>query len=243
MKKLLIFAGTTEGRQLAQHFQTRYDITLHVATEYGSVLAGEKAAHGRMSADEMQKWIEKNHFELVVDATHPYAKQVSENIEKACGRARVRGIRLLREKSAPEGCICVPTAQACAEQLCRMPGNVLLATGSKELDVYTAVPQFQDRLYVRILPTLDSISRAQSLGYRTAHIIAMQGPFSKELNKALFCQFNIDILVTKDGGKEGGFTQKHLAAQEAQVATVLITRPKEEGLDMQDVIRILEEMA
>ncbi len=243
MKKLLIFAGTTEGRQLAERFRERYALTLRVATEYGCELAKDGAQCGRMSAEEMQVYLLKHHIDIVVDATHPYAKEVSCNIKKSCENTGTRCVRLLRQESMAEGCVRVDSARECAQYLRDLPGRVLLTTGSKELDVFTEVPGYSERLFVRVLPTKESVERAAALGYRTAHIIAMQGPFQKELNVALLRQFDIEILVTKDGGKEGGFAEKLAAAQEVGAKVVLISRPSEEGHSLDEVVRMLEAWA
>ncbi len=241
MKKLLIFAGTTEGRRLGELFKAKYETTLSVATEYGGELAGENAHCERMNEEQMTKFICENSFDFVVDATHPYAKNVSENVKKSCERANVRFMRLLREKSDTKGCILTDSAENCVRILEKMNGNVMLTTGSKELDVYTKTDNYKERFFVRVLPTPDSVQRAAELGYKPSHIIAMQGPFSHELNVALFKQLNIAILVTKDGGMAGGFAEKISAANEAGVRVILLSRPCEEGLTMENVVAILEE--
>ena len=88
-----------------------------------------------------------------------------------------------------------------------MPGNVLLTTGSKELGVFASVTGFQSRFFARMLPMGTAVEEAAALGLPRGHIIAMQGPFTKELNVALIHQYHIDILVTKDGGTPGGFAE------------------------------------
>ncbi len=243
MKKLLIFSGTTEGRELYDMFKNKYDITLSVATEYGNVMAGQNAQVGRMDAEQMKNYICDNAFDMVVDATHPYATEVSKNIAVACEEKSAELLRLVRQKSDTNGVIIAKNAQECVALIDGMEGNVLLSTGSKELDVYAKVKDFANRLFVRVLPTVDSVARASRLGYKTSHIIAMQGPFSCELNTALIGQFNIKILVTKDGGQAGGFGEKLLAAQKAGVSTLLIRRPNEEGFLMREVVKMLEDKA
>ncbi len=243
MKKLLIFAGTTEGRQLAKQFQNRYEVGLRVATEYGEKLAGQPAQHGRMSENDMRDFLKENRFDIVLDATHPYAREVSANIKRSCESTGTQRIRLLRQESDIQGCVCVPSAQKAAEYLKETQGRVLLTTGSKELDVFRAVPAYEKRLFVRVLPTEDSVKKALDLGYPPAHIIAMQGPFTKELNVALLRQFEIEILLSKDGGKEGGFLEKWQAAHEVGAKLLLITRPQEEGMSLQEVQQRLEELA
>ena len=114
-------------------------------------------------------------------------------------------------------------------------GNVFLTTGSKDLDVFTHVPAYEKRLYVRVLPLRDSLERALFLGYAPGHIICMQGPFSTELNVAMFRQYKARFVVTKDSGKPGGFAEKQEAARMAGAQLIVVGRPPETGDSLQSV--------
>ena len=93
-----------------------------------------------------------------------------------------------------------------------------------------------ERLYVRVLPVLASLEKTAALGIPARHVIAMQGPFSKELNVALIREFGIQTLVTKASGAVGGFWEKIEAAQECGCEAVVIRRPVEEpGLSAEEV--------
>ena len=85
MKQVLIFAGTTEGRRLAECLAAaRIPASVCVATEYGETLLprAEGITHlmGRLDEGQMESLMKKEDFSCVVDATHPYAVAVSENI-------------------------------------------------------------------------------------------------------------------------------------------------------------------
>ena len=122
-------------------------------------------------------------------------------------------IRLLREQSTDTAdCIFVEDTAGAVEYLKQTEGNVLLTTGSKELKAFTALPDFEKRLYARVLSTPEVATMAASLGFVGKHLICMQGPFSKELNTAMLKQFDAAYLVTKDSGKVGGFEEKLLSA-------------------------------
>ena len=144
MGKLCVFAGTTEGRQLVE-FLTRQDchITACVATEYGETLLPEAenltvSAH-RLTEEEMEALFSRERFDLVIDATHPYARVVTENLEAACSRTGTRYLRLLRETGeAPEDAVYVDTPAQAAEYLDSTAGNIMLTTGSKELQAFAA---------------------------------------------------------------------------------------------------------
>ncbi|EDN01189.1 precorrin-6A reductase [Pseudoflavonifractor capillosus ATCC 29799] len=236
--EILLFGGTTEGRMLAQWLDERGDkVTYCAATEYGGTLipegAGVTVHVGRLDQNGMAELLAAGHFDYVVDATHPYASVVSANLKGAAGEAGVPYLRLVREDVPDdESWFHAPDAKTAAEMLLGMEGNILLTTGSKELDCY-AVPGLRERVFPRVLPALDSLNRCLELGFPPAHIICMQGPFSKELNIAMMKQFNISVMVTKASGKNGGFWQKAAAAAEVRADLLLIDRPcPENGLTM-----------
>lgn len=243
--KLLLFAGTSEGRILAEKLVHLVGIeaTVCVATEYGRE-AGAFPAHfdvisRRLNEDEMKNLMIEGKFDLVVDATHPYALEATANIQKAAAPASVAYLRLLREEEElhVSGCHFFDTVQEAVAALRATSGNVLVATGSKELEAYTAVPDYVERLYLRVLPTVDSIEKCIRLGFLHSHIIAMQGPFSAALNRALMEQYDIRHIVTKNGGKEGGFAEKIEAAQDQGVEVLVIRRPiRENGMSFEEVL-------
>ena len=250
MKKLLIFAGTTEGRMLAQAMAEKgFAVTASVATGYGREVLpqGENLTvlTGRLDEGAMEGLLEKEGFCQVVDATHPYAQDVTRNIRQACEKVGTPYLRLLRPGSLlPSDALQANDTKEAARLLENMPGNVLLTTGSKELGVFASVTGFDSRFFARMLPMGTAVEEAAALGLPRGHIIAMQGPFTKELNVALIHQYHIDILVTKDGGTPGGFAEKCQAAQEGGARLLLIGRPPEEAGSMsyEQVVKRLEEL-
>lgn len=244
MKKILIFGGTTEGRSLSEALsKLHFDITVSVATEYGYSLMDQniKTIYGRMDAEEMKRFFISEKFDTVIDATHPYAIIATENIKKAAMDTGIKYMRLLREKSDTKGLIIVKDIAEAIEIINQNEGNILLSTGSKDLEAYTKVSDFSERVYPRVLPTVEAIEACDRLGYKKSNIIAMQGPFSKEINLALYRQFNIKILITKDGGKAGGFMEKIEAARECNLLSVVIKRSEEEGMSFKEILSAFKE--
>ena len=238
--RVLVFGGTTEGRELATWLGERggCQVVVSSLTEYGGSLVEDipnvTSLTGRMLPDDMERLMRDESFACVVDATHPYAAGVSESIAGAAGACGVPLLRVLRE-SEPEGpWEGVDSPAEAAQLIAQKTGPVMLTTGSKDLPLYVAaVPDFAERLYARILPVASSLAAADELSIPTSHIIAMQGPFSKELNMALIREFGIRTLVTKASGAAGGFWEKVEAAQECGCDLVVIHRPlDEEGLSM-----------
>lgn len=240
--RLLIFGGTTEGRILARRAGALgAEVTVSVATRVGAEeLAGEdgiRVLTGRLDRSGMEALLPS--FDLCVDATHPYAKLATAAIRVACGSTGTPCLRLLRPASQIEGAVCVPDCKAAAEFLTGRPGNILLTTGSKELSAFGWLDP--GRLYARVLPTHEGLAACEGLGLPHSHILALQGPFSQKLNEAMLEQYKIRWLVTKDGGRAGGFEEKLAAARHVGAELVLVERPPDEGKGLEEILQQIKE--
>lgn len=249
MCRILIFGGTTEGRLLAEYcHQQEIEAYVSVVSGYGADLLPESeylhVLSGRMAGDAMEGFMKRASIRAVFDATHPYAAEATRNIKEACGRARVSYLRVTRESAAAENpggdsgkgpaaafasqVVYVHSVEEAVGYLKDREGDILVATGSKELAAYTALPGYEERLYVRVLPSCAAISACEDIGIRGKRIIAMQGPFSEEMNRAMMRQLGVRYLVTKEAGTAGGFLEKLSAAEALSVTAVVIGRPLEE---------------
>ncbi len=271
MNKILIFGGTSEGRRLSEFLRSKnVNHIVSVATEYGSTLLNavpgdsetDQDGHGpapevlvgRLNADEMRELFRKKEIGLAVDATHPYAREATENIRHAAKEAGIPCLRLVRDAGLPDECsdpeddvflnkagfrlIRFENAAECAAYLETVPGHVLLTTGSKDLSVFCSKEDLRNRLTVRVLPVQESLGLCEKAGLKGHQITAMQGPFSAKMNLALIEECGALFLVTKDGGKTGGFPEKYQAAREAGIVLCVIGRPaEEEGCSYEEVCR------
>ncbi len=229
--RLVIFSGTSEGHALCRFLSARgARAAVYVATAYGQQvlepMEGISVHTGRLDTGEMAAALDAD--TLVIDATHPYAAVVSENLRAACGQTGAAYERLIRPALDADGVQTVPDTAAAVAWLNANGQSALLTTGSKELAAYTAVERYQERLFPRVLPSAEVLRTCEQLGFPGAHIIAMQGPFSHELNAALLRQTGARVLVTKDTGASGGFAEKLSAAREVGVAVLCIARPRAE---------------
>ena len=242
MYKICVFAGTTEGRELVERL-CRQNVLVRacVATEYGETLLSPAdnltVSARRLTTEEMAELFAAEGFALVVDATHPYASAVTENIAAACEETGTEYLRLLRRSGeTPEDAVFVPDIPAAVDYLNTVEGNILLTTGSKELARYADIRDFAGRVYARVLPMEDSLALCRGAGLPPSHVIAMQGPFSREMNVATLRSVGASFLVTKDTGAPGGFGEKIAAAREASARLVVIGRPPQrEGLPFEAV--------
>ena len=247
LSKILIFAGTTEGRKLSEHLCERgIEHTVCVATEYGEIVLHENPfAHvhmGRMDSEGMRSFFAEQKCKLIVDATHPYAAIVTENIKQAVYAfneahavtdnqadssisENIEYVRLKRDTDISadyDNIRYFEDNEACAKALNNTDGNILLTTGSKELSVYCKTSDVRERLYVRVLPGLESISLCMHNDITGKHILALQGPFSTQLNEALIDQYGIRCLVTKKSGAAGGFIEKIAAAKNKNIPVYIV---------------------
>ncbi len=255
-KQFLLFAGTREGRELAEYMiENNIALTVCVATEYGETVLKESEAlssgasandmlciqTGRMDAEEMVDFIRKLQPVAVIDATHPYADVVTKNIREACAATDTPYERMLRKESVMHpteeaGCCFFDNPSAAATWLEQQEGNILLTTGLKELPVFAGAISQKERIYARVLLQASVFEEMEACGLTKKQMICMQGPFSKEMNKATLQMCQARFLVTKESGAVGGFLEKVEAAQELGATCVVIRRPtKEEGLSPEEV--------
>ena len=247
MSKVLIFAGTTEGRRLAE-FLSENGISVYAcaATSYGKELLPEgenaAAAAGRLKQAEMAALIKEQQPLIVIDATHPYAASATENIKAACSETKTEYLRLIRRPAdiSDEDIIYAGSVADAVSKLEGTEGNILAATGSKELFEYTKLADYKERVYARVLSVPEVVKSCAMLGFEGKHLICMQGPFSKEMNTAVLRQYDCRYMVTKESGAAGGFEEKYEAAKECSAKLVVVGRPlKEEGLAFTEMKREL----
>ena len=202
-----------------------------------------KVLRGRMDRYQMEEFIRNQGIHLVIDATHPHARLVSEEIQEACGRTGVRLERCLRaegEQNKARDWVEVESIQEAVSFLSSVSGVIFATTGSKELEALCQIPDYQKRVYARVLPTSNVLKKCEKLGITGSHLIAMQGPFSTEMNTLFLRQTKAEWLLTKDSGRAGGFQEKMEAARENGTRVVVIRRPEEDGISLEEAMEVLK---
>lgn len=246
MCKILIFGGTTEGRQLCEEcIRNNIPAYVSVTTEYGAGLL-EKSGFvtvltGRKNAAEMSDFITTNAIELVIDATHPYAVEATENIQKACADCNAEYVRVKRESEHDAYGMYFENVGKAADYLNKTSGKILFTTGSKELSAFSRISDFSHRCAVRVLPAEGIVTQCTQLGIKPENIIAQKGPFTMEQNITHLKKYGADLLVTKESGRNGGFEEKAAAAKECAVKLVVISRQEENGVSVSQAVKILLE--
>ncbi|MEB1806462.1 MAG: precorrin-6A reductase [Bacillaceae bacterium] len=231
---IYVIAGTSDARELAITLRdAAYNIIASVVTDNAAISLREaniETVVGRLTAEEMTVFIEQRGIEMIVDASHPFAEEASKNAVEASRISGVPYIRYEREEyQGQTGKITHVSSYKEAALLAKeKKGTVMLTTGSKTLQIFTEhlLNVNGVRLIARMLPRKDNMEKCEELGVEQKNIVAIQGPFSKELNIALFKQYNVTLMITKESGKVGSVDEKVEAAKELNIPIVMISRPK-----------------
>lgn len=251
MNKVLIFSGTTEGRVLSEILAASgIECDVSVATEYGAAMMTEseniRILQGRMEVSTMKHMYNENFYQAVIDATHPYAVEVTKNIKESLIAYNIPYLRLLRDggKSSDSSFAYYSSVAECVKALKNTTGNILVTTGSKELSSFCRTKAMVPRIYARVLPSVESIETCKRNGVTGKQIIAMQGPFTEETNISQIKQYNISHIVTKESGQNGGEDEKLSAAKKTGIQCHIIERPKEnDSQGIYNTVEILEELS
>ncbi|MGG3889394.1 precorrin-6A reductase [Metabacillus fastidiosus] len=230
---ILFLAGTSDARELAVELnKTGLEVLATVVTESAAKSlqeAGINTQIGRLTAEDMSELIAEKGFQAVVDASHPFAEEASKNAIEAAKEADVPYIRYEREsqKFHDDKLVIVHDYEEAAKLAAKKRGVIMLTTGSKTLEIFTKelVGLEDTRLIARMLPRIDNMEKCAQLGVEQKNIVAIQGPFSKELNKALYNQYGVTLMITKESGKVGSVDEKLEAALECGIETIMIARP------------------
>ena len=236
-----IIGGTKDSRDIFEKLIEKTDrsILVSTATEYGGKLLEEyieknnndkrelKVVSERLSEEQMKELIKKENINLIVDASHPYAINVSNSVIKVKNETGIKYIRFERKMLdyGNENIEKFDSLEEVNEFVKKLEGkNILSTLGSNNLKDIKEMGE-NNNLYVRILPTTDSIKKAEDLGYLPSRIIAVQGPIDKVLNKAMLESYKIDYLITKESGATGGEQEKVEACRENGTTVLVVKRP------------------
>ena len=249
--KIVIFGGTSEGRLLSNELaKAGADVVVSVASDLGVEEQGAADGVAVVSGAKDEEGICEmiRGADMVIDATHPFAVIVTDNIRSAAEKTG-----LLRDESpaadketasaADKGDADIKYAkdpEDAAAIAGKIGGRVLLTTGSKDLALYAGVLD-PEQLCPRVLPVVSSIKACEDAGIPHKNIIAVQGPFSQALNAAVIRDYEINVMITKDSGAAGGFPEKISAAAECRIPVIVIMRPEEEGLSFDEILAVCRE--
>ncbi|MHA0044220.1 precorrin-3B C(17)-methyltransferase [Deinococcus sp. PEB2-63] len=236
--RVWVFAGTSDGSALAQAIAGEgLPVTLSVATALGASVAPQHPGvqlYGGPAGVQARRLALRG-ARAVVDATHPYAQAITAQLRGLCADLGVPYLRLERPSSLdpdPAGLddlSVVDDLNMAAAQAAARGGPVFLATGSRDLEAFwtafLAAGGLREQVFVRLTPQPDVLARALALGVPARNVSALIGPFSREFNEAQWRAQGIRTVITRDGGDEGGFDAKRLAARALDAGLIVLRRP------------------
>ncbi|WNS46555.1 precorrin-6A reductase [Paenibacillus sp. MMS20-IR301] len=231
---ILMLCGTSDARELALHL-SRQGLPVQASVVTPSAAerleaAGISARTGRLDMQAMISLLQEGGYRAVVDGSHPFALEAHAN---AIGAAAALGLPYFRYErqsliydSHPR-LILADSYEAAARRAKELKGPVMLTTGGKTLEIFAEAllgdPDI--RLTVRLLPCVENMEKCLALGIEQRNIIALQGPFSREMNEALYRQYDTKVMITKESGAEGSVDEKLQAALDMGLYVIMIVRP------------------
>lgn len=254
---IALILGTTEGKKILS-LLNRFtdDIFVSTATNYGGELLSDfkfKVLNTKpLDENGFEREIIKHSINVMIDASHPYAVEVTKNLMEACSKLKIEYIRYerpsaLAEFSNTESIKKVRKYEELGQALQGFEGCILNTTGSRNIEKIMNL-KLKNRIVHRVLPTVDSVQACISNGVKIDDIIAIKGPVSFELNKTFIKEYDAKGMILKDSGIEGGTVEKMKACMELGIMAFVIERDnstngtatysKEEAVDR--VLNILE---
>ena len=252
--KILILGGTKDSTNIITHIKENYDayILTTTTTEYGSRLAEEAGSDDTIARpllkEEIIEIIKKDNFDILIDATHPFAEHITQTSASIAKELKMPYVRFERPTLNLEN---IDTShihyansfdeagKLIADEF--IEGNVMHFAGANTMaDIVKYVST--DRFYPRILKVESSLRKCEELNIDPDHIIPMTGAASKEENVDLIERYSASVMITKESGEIGGVIEKIEAANETGIAIVMIQRPKIETLNENDIVNDLKEL-
>lgn len=233
LNAIWVYSGTSDGNALARRLaEEGWTVALSAATVYGAEVArracpGLHVEQGLGDVDARARWLAERGTRAIVDATHPHAAVIKP---KLMALAEKLGIPYLRYERDPgedfSGTVaCADMAEA-AQKAVALGRRIFLSTGSKDVSVFLQAPGAkQCQWFIRLTPDPDLIHRVEQQGIPRKHICAMQGPISQGMNEALWREWGIDCVISKDSGDVGGFSAKVAAARGLGIPLLVVQRP------------------
>lgn len=251
--KVMVMAGTSDARRIIQGLSSLgVDYVLATATtKHGGELAQNSGADevvtGRFNGLKLAEIIRSYDIDILVDATHPFASEATKNAVQAADVDGIEYIRFERPTlDLPETELIhkVNTFQEAAEEVQELINDddrIFHLAGVTTLH-YITKQISPKRVVARILPSKFSLKKCQEVGIPSENIVAMEGIFSKDFNKALLWEYDISAVVTKESGESGGTPSKIEAALELKIPVVMVMRPKVRELENKKIFNDPEEL-
>ncbi|UWG98464.1 precorrin-6A reductase [Dehalobacter sp. DCM] len=251
MSKSLVIAGTAEAKEvIIQLLKMNIEVSAVVTSRLGSQALADieniRIHQGRVSKQWIAGLLDSIEPDYVIDVSNPFSLETTRNAMSVSQIKKIGYIRYERESVIDnwKDIIRVKNHDEAYKKLLSCQGNILLTIGSGKVKVFTNIPEYKNRLFIRVLPDSKVIERCEKMGFNANNLIAMKGPFSEELNIALIKYCNAAVLVTKESGNTGGVMEKIRAAQRIGIPVIMIEREElhheNKARSVDEVIRLIQ---
>jgi precorrin-6A/cobalt-precorrin-6A reductase len=253
---ILVLGGTLEGREIASLLAKQgHKVLISVVSGYGAKMIpqedGVEVNVGMLDEGGLEYLIKTKDIRIMVDATHPYAREITETAWETASACDVKYVRYnrpaVKENVKQAKIFMSDNYEEAAKMAFELGENVFLTIGSKNIEPFVKEGQrLSKRLVARVLPEAKVLEQCYDMGLEAKDILAMQGPFSQEMNMAIFNEYKADVLVTKDSGTVGGAETKLKAAAQLGMPVVMIARPENREIpatnSIMEVVKQVEEI-
>lgn len=241
-----IIGGTKDSRDFIDEIEkidknSLKNMIVTTVSEYGKILVGEKikTVAQAMSLKDMEKFVFENNIKRIFDFSHPYAVEVSQNAMEVSKIKNIKYFRFERKMLDYKNSINFYNIDEIINFIKDIDENILVTLGTNNIEKFKNLKNLE-KIYFRILPVEISIKKTEEIGIKAKNIIGIQGPFSKEFNEAIYKNYDIKYVITKESGTTGGEQEKIEAANELGVIPVVLKRPNIEYVwvssDMNEVL-------
>jgi len=251
--KVFLMGGTKDSINIIKFLKENYNspyILTTTTTDYGGKLAKvagsddiiDKPLAKSEILEILENYFDEEGFDVFIDATHPYAVNVTSTAIEVSKIAKIPYIRFERPKldySNYKNIYFLNSFKEIGELIAsNFKGkNILHLAGVNTMELVLNSKQIdRENFFIRVLPVKSSIEKCNEFGINGEHIIAMQGIFSKDFNKELMKELNIQVIITKESGDVGGVPSKIDAACEVGIDIILVNRPKIADLNEDSIV-------
>lgn len=232
-KRLWLIGGTSESADLAKAIAAAgLPCTVTVTTAAArSLYPLDPNLHvwvGRLARDRTESFCLERGIVAILDASHPHAVEISRLAIETAAARQLPYLRFERPgvdvPDEASGAIALDSFDTLLAGNYLHQQRVLLTVGYKPLALFR---HWHDRatLFARILPSVASLEAAIASGFSSARLIALRPPVAAALEKALWQQWDISLVVTKASGAAGGEAIKRQVAAELGIPLIVIARP------------------
>ena len=226
MKKVLILGGTGDAVKLAAKLATIPEIevisSLAGRTKKPAALVGQFRIGGFGGAAGLANYLQENSIDMLIDATHPCAGQITINGAIAANAVNIPHLMLVRpqwEKVSGDNWIEVESVAAAAQAIPEAVNRVFITSGRQQLEPFLQ----RSHSYPETWYLMRSID-PPDLELPNSKVLLDRGPFSLEQERQLLREYQIQAIVSKNSGGDATYA-KIIAARELKISIIMVQRP------------------